>query len=481
MKPSLPKGTRDFSPLETGRRRYIFQTIRAVFELYGYQEIETPAMEKLETLTGKYGEEGDRLIFKILNSGKFIQDSGVNISRDDLNKILENHQQPDNIRVPLSEFIKEHEMVTAISEKALRYDLTIPFARFVSMNRDKLIFPFRRFQIQPVWRADRPQKGRYREFWQCDADMVGSQSIINEAELIQIYDKVFTELNLPVDILINNRKILSGIAETIGYKEKISEITSAIDKLQKIGIEQVSLELKEKGLSAESIQSLRPVLEFSGSNEEKLSFLDFFLKESTIGRQGMQELKSLLDYFSGDYAFSISSANIIIDPTLARGLDYYTGSIFEVKARDMQFGSIGGGGRYDNLTGIFGLQGVSGVGISFGADRIYDVLLDKNLFPEESGRSTKVLFANFGGMDERAVLPLLNQLRNSGISAEIYPEEAKLKKQIEFSEKKAIPFFAVYGEKERTSAEPFVQIKELKTGLQKAVPTGKITEFFFNR
>ena len=371
MKPSLPKGTRDFSTIETARRRYIFETIRTEFELFGYQSIETPAMENLSTLTGKYGEEGDRLIFKILNSGDYLKD----------------------VREKQADLEKPNAVLPLISEKALRYDLTVPFARYVAMNRDKLAFPFRRYQMQPVWRADRPQKGRYREFWQCDADVIGSGSLLNEAELIQIYDRVFQRLSLPIRILINNRKILAGMAEVAGIPDQLTDFTVALDKIDKVGIDQVEAELREKGIPESAIAKLRPIALLEGSNAEKLETLRSLLQDSAIGLKGIAEMQELLNYF--DSGLHLKQAEIAIDLSLARGLNYYTGTILEVKAREIAFGSIGGGGRYDDLTGIFGLPGVPGVGISFGADRIYDVLNDLNLFPNEVLNTSEVLIANF--------------------------------------------------------------------------------------
>lgn len=453
MKPSLPKGTRDFSPIETSQRRYIFETIRDAFELYGFQSLETPAMENLSTLTGKYGDEGDRLIFKIVNSGDFLED--VRKQQADLN-------EPNKI-LPL------------ISEKALRYDLTVPFARYVAMNKEKLAFPFKRYQMQPVWRADRPQKGRYREFWQCDADVVGSSSLINEAELIQIYDRVFTSFALPVRILINNRKVLSGLAEVIGEPERLIDITVAIDKLDKIGVEKVEQEMRDKGVSEKAIIKLKPLFTISGGIQQKIAFLKDFLSDSEIGKKGIKELNELVNYFEGSDCMELQTSTLELDLTLARGLNYYTGTILEVKSRDVEFGSIGGGGRYDDLTGIFGLPGVPGVGISFGADRIYDVLMMQNLFPNSAITGSEVLFANFSTEDERKTLPLIQQMRNSGIKAEIYPEISKLKKQFEYAEKKGIPYLMIYGEDER--AAQIVLTKELSSGKQLPVPISKL-DFF---
>ena len=453
MKPSLPKGTRDFSPLETARRKYIFETIRDSFERFGYQALETPAMENLSTLTGKYGDEGDRLIFKILNSGDYLKD--VRENQVDLNQL--------------------GTILPMISEKALRYDLTVPFARFVAMNKDKLAFPFKRYQMQPVWRADRPQKGRYREFWQCDADVVGSPSLLNEAELIQIYDQVFTSLGLPVFIQINNRKVLAGIAEAIGLPEALIDITVAIDKLDKIGLEKVIQELLEKGLPDTAVNKLVPILELQGDTAAKLDFLSAFLKDSELGKSGIAELHQVLNYFEGADALQLKSAKINLDLTLARGLNYYTGTILEVKAASIEFGSIGGGGRYDDLTGIFGLPGVPGVGISFGADRIYDVLLQLELFPDSAITGTELLIANFSSEDERASLVILDELRNAGIRTELYPESVKLRKQFEYAEKKGIPYLLIFGEGEREKS--IVQIKELKTGKQLDIPQAELASF----
>jgi histidyl-tRNA synthetase len=453
MKPSRPKGTRDFSPQETARRRYIFDIIAKTFELYGFQALETPAMENLSTLTGKYGEEGDRLIFKILNSGDFLKEiREQNIDLKALNQAL-----------PL------------VSEKALRYDLTVPFARYVAMNKESIPFPFKRYQMQPVWRADRPQKGRYREFWQCDADVVGSASLINEAELIQIYDRVFHQLGLPVRILINNRKILSGIAEAIGAPEQLIDITVAIDKLDKIGIEKVEEELREKSLSENSISALRPIFEMKGDTDAKINFLDTYLASSEIGKAGIEELKNLLNYFKGECAFSLIDSSLELDLTLARGLNYYTGTILEVKAANVDYGSIGGGGRYDDLTGIFGLPNVPGVGISFGADRIYDVLLIEDLFPESAILGTEILIANFSESETEKAISILQTLRNAGIKTELYPEAVKLKKQFEYAEKKSIPYLLIYGETEIKSG--IAQVKNIQSGQQIAVAVAQIANF----
>lgn len=461
MKPSLPKGTRDFTPLETARRRYIFDTIRTVFELFGFQALETPAMEKLETLTGKYGEEGDRLIFKILNSGEYLDEIKVQFNEDlDL---------PNKSELRLNQLINEKTLSPLISEKALRYDLTVPFARFVAMNREKLAFPFKRYQIQPVWRADRPQKGRYREFWQCDADIAGSASMLNEAEFIRIYDEVFARLALPVKILLNNRKILSGIASVIGEPDKLTDITVAIDKLDKIGREKVEEEMVNKGISAEAVKMLSPVFDLSGTNAEQLDFLDHYLKSSATGQEGIAETRKLLAYFEGDHAIQLRQAELQLDLTLARGLNYYTGTILEVKSKELSYGSIGGGGRYDDLTGIFGLPGVPGAGISFGADRIYDILETLDRFPNSIAVNTHLLLVNFGETDERAGLSLLQELRADGLNCELYPEPVKIRKQFEYAEKKGIPFVGIYGNAERDLAEPVVVLKNIRTGVQESV------------
>ena len=456
MKPSLPKGTRDFSTIETARRRYIFETIRKEFELFGYQSIETPAMENLSTLTGKYGEEGDRLIFKILNSGDYLKD----------------------VREKQADLEKPNAVLPLISEKALRYDLTVPFARYVAMNRDKLAFPFRRYQMQPVWRADRPQKGRYREFWQCDADVIGSGSLLNEAELIQIYDRVFQRLSLPIRILINNRKILAGMAEVAGIPDQLTDFTVALDKIDKVGIDQVEAELREKGIPESAIAKLRTIALLEGNNAEKLETLRSLLQDSAIGLKGIAEMQELLNYF--DSGLHLKQAEIAIDLSLARGLNYYTGTILEVKARNIAFGSIGGGGRYDDLTGIFGLPGVPGVGISFGADRIYDVLNDLNLFPNEALNTSEVLIANFSAEELNPCLTLVQHLREEGIPAEVYPEAGKLKKQFEYAEKKGIPFLMIYGATEEATS--VVNVKELSSGRQVTVPRNEIATFrsFFN-
>ncbi|MBR6310478.1 MAG: histidine--tRNA ligase [Paludibacteraceae bacterium] len=441
QKPSIPKGTRDFAPEEMVRRNYIFDTIKSVYRLYGFQQIETPAVENLSTLMGKYGEEGDKLLFKILNSGDFLSD------------------------VAPSDFSERNlpKLTNKMCEKGLRYDLTVPFARFVTMNRDKITFPFKRYQIQPVWRADRPQKGRYREFYQCDADVIGSDSLLNEVELVQIIDEVFRRFGINVCIKINNRKILSGIAEIIGEPEKIVDITVAIDKLEKIGLEKVNDELRSKGIAEEALAKLQPIILLKGSNEEKLAKLQEILAASETGLNGVKELETVFGY--------ITSLNIAtkteLDLTLARGLNYYTGCIFEVKALDVEIGSITGGGRYDNLTGVFGMEGVSGVGISFGADRIYDVLNALNLYPEEVAQTTKVMFANFGENETRYLLPILKNLRDAGISAEIYPENAKMKKQFGYADTRHIPYVVIAGENEMN--ENKVTLKNMNSGEQQLV------------
>jgi len=438
QKPSIPKGTRDFTPQEMANRNYIFNTIKDVFRLYGFQQIETPAMENLSTLMGKYGEEGDKLLFKILNSGDYM--NGLN---DD--ELLGRN----SIR-----------LTNKISEKGLRYDLTVPFARFVVQHQNEISFPFKRYQIQPVWRADRPQKGRYREFYQCDVDVVGSDSLLNELELIQIVDEIYRRLKINVVVKINNRKILSGIAEIIGEAEKITDITVAIDKMDKIGLEKVNEEIASKGISKEAIDKLQPILKLSGTNAEKLVQLKTVLADSEIGLKGVSELETI---FSLCEAMKVETS-IELDLTLARGLNYYTGAIFEVKALGVEMGSITGGGRYDNLTGVFGMEGVSGVGISFGADRIYDVLNQLKLYPETSVEQTKILFVSFGEKELMYSLPWLSSLRAKGINAEIYPESAKMKKQMSYADNKKIPFVAIVGETEMNEGK--VMLKNMKTGEQ---------------
>ena len=440
-KPGIPKGTRDFSPVEMAKRNYIFNTIREVYHLYGFQQIETPSMELLSTLMGKYGEEGDKLLFKILNSGDYFK----GISDEEL---LER-----NAAKTASKFC----------EKGLRYDLTVPFARYVVMHRDEISFPFKRYQIQPVWRADRPQKGRYREFFQCDADVVGSDSLLNEVELMQIIDTVFSKFGIRVSIKINNRKILSGIAEIIGESDKIVDITVAIDKLDKIGLDKVNEELRSKEISDEAIEKLQPIILLSGTNSEKLQTLKEVLAASEIGIKGVEEREFILNTLE-----TMGLKNEIeLDLTLARGLNYYTGAIFEVKALDVQIGSITGGGRYDNLTGVFGMPGISGVGISFGADRIYDVLNQLELYPQETSNSTKLLFVNFGEKEAAFALSLLSKVRAAGISSEIFPDSAKMKKQMTYANNKNIPFVAIIGETEL--AEGKVMLKNMTTGDRKSV------------
>ena len=448
MKPSIPKGTRDFGPVEMAKRNYIFDTIREVYALYGFQQIETPAMETLQTLMGKYGEEGDKLLFKVLNSGDFMS----KLSEEELSTL---HSQLST------------KIAAKLCEKGLRYDLTVPFARYVVMHRDELQLPFKRYQIQPVWRADRPQKGRYREFYQCDADIVGSDSLLNEVELMQIIDTVFSRLGIRVEIKINNRKILSGIAEVIGASDKIVDITVAIDKLDKIGIAHVNQELREDGLTEEQIAKLQPIIMLSGTNEEKLATIADVLKDSEIGLKGVEETKFIIGTLCNSQLSTINSqleSEIQLDLTLARGLNYYTGAIFEVKALDVQIGSITGGGRYDNLTGIFGLPGLSGVGISFGADRIYDVLNQLDLYPKESMNGTQVLFINFGQQEAAYCLPIIYKVRESGIRAELYPDAAKMKKQMSYANAKQIPFVALAGENEMNAGK--ITLKNMETGEQ---------------
>lgn len=439
QKPSIPKGTRDFSPEEMAKRNYIFNTIRDVYHLYGFQQIETPAMENLSTLMGKYGEEGDKLLFKILNSG----DCFSGISREELDDMT------------------PAKFAAKACEKGLRYDLTVPFARFVVQHRNEISFPFKRYQIQPVWRADRPQKGRYREFYQCDGDVVGSDSLINEVELIQIMDEVFRRFGIRVCIKMNNRKILAGIAEILGAADMIVDITVAIDKLDKIGIDNVNEELRSKGLSEEAIQKLQPVIMLSGSNREKIDSLKQILANSEIGLKGIAELEFILERID---KLTLRS-ELELDLTLARGLNYYTGAIFEVKALDVQIGSITGGGRYDNLTGVFGMDGVSGVGISFGADRIFDVLNQLDLYPKDALLTTQLLFVNFGEKEEAYLLPIIAKVRAAGIRTELYPESAKMKKQMGYADTKKIPFVAIVGETEMEEGK--INLKNMITGEQK--------------
>ncbi len=450
QKPSIPKGTRDFLPVEMLNREYIFDTIKRVFRKYGFLPIETPAMENLSTLLGKYGEEGDKLLFKILNSGDFLAKADEKLLSEK-NSIKITHQ---------------------ISEKGLRYDLTVPFARYVVQHRNDLVFPFKRYQIQPVWRADRPQKGRYREFFQCDVDVIGSNSLLNEFELIQIIDDVFNELKINTVIKLNNRKILSGIAEIIGHADKIIDITVAIDKLDKIGLENVNKELLAKDLPQEAIDRLQPVIQLAGTNDEKIAQLKQVLNSSELGLKGIEEIETVLDYLKA----SNVKTEVELDLTLARGLNYYTGAIFEVKAKDIQIGSICGGGRYDDLTGIFGLKDVSGVGVSFGADRIYDVLTQLNKFPQAAMNSTQVFFVNFGKKEEMYCLSILNELRSKGVKAEIYPETAKMKKQMNYANKKQIPFVVLAGENEMN--EQKITLKNMETGEQKTISVDELLAMF---
>ena len=438
QKPSIPKGTRDFSPQEMAKRNYIFDTIKSVFLLYGFQPIETPAMENLSTLMGKYGEEGDKLLFKILNSGDYLKNA------------------PDEL-LANKDYIH---LITKLSEKGLRYDLTVPFARYVVQHRNDLQMPFKRYQIQPVWRADRPQRGRYREFYQCDADVVGSDSLFNEVELISIIDEVFKRFGINIVIKLNNRKVLTGIAEVIGAPEKIVDITVAIDKMDKIGLDNVNAELAEKGLSQQAIDTLRPLLTLSGTNQEKIATLEQLLATSQVGLKGIEEIKFVLDTAS-----SLNlTAKLELDVSLARGLNYYTGTILEVKALDVEMGSICGGGRYDNLTGVFGMDGLSGVGFSFGADRIFDVLNTLNLYPAETSATTRVIFMNFGHNEAVASLRHMRSLRHAGISCELYPESTKMKKQMHYANSKGIPFVAMVGESEMQSNT--IAIKNMGTGEQ---------------
>jgi histidyl-tRNA synthetase len=446
-KPTIPAGTRDFSPVETTKRNYIFNIIRDVYRLYGYQQIETPAMENLSTLMGKYGEEGDKLLFKIQNSGDYFS----KLTDEEL-------LSRDAVR-----------LAGKFCEKGLRYDLTVPFARYVVMHREELTFPFKRYQIQPVWRADRPQKGRYREFYQCDADVVGSDSLLNEVELMEIIDRVFTRFGIRVALKINNRKILSGIAEIIGEAERIVEITVAIDKLDKIGLENVNRELAEKGISREAIDKLQPIILLSGTNREKLETLKQLLSGSEIGLKGVEETGFILATLEGSL-----KSEIELDLTLARGLNYYTGAIFEVKALDVQIGSITGGGRYDNLTGVFGMPGISGVGISFGADRIFDVLNQLDLYPKEAVKGSTLLFVNFGAQEAAFAAPFLAQIRAAGISAELYPDAVKMKKQLGYANANRIPFVAIAGEDEIKAGK--VTLKNMESGEQHLLSAAEIIQ-----
>ena len=446
QKPSIPKGTRDFSPIEMAKRNYIFNTIKEVFLLYGFQQIETPAMENLSTLMGKYGEEGDKLLFKMLNSGDYLKNAPA--------EMLEQH---DYIH-----------LIPKISEKGLRYDLTVPFARYVVMHRNDIQFPFKRYQIQPVWRADRPQKGRYREFYQCDADVVGSDSLMNEIELVGMIDEVFKRFGINVIIKINNRKVLSGIAEVIGAPDKIVDITVAIDKIDKIGLENVNAELLEKGLSQDAVDALQPLLTLSGSNEEKLATLSTLLASSEVGMKGVEELRYVLSNSEAQQPKGV----VELDVSLARGLNYYTGTIIEVKAKDVVIGSITGGGRYDNLTGVFGMSGTSGVGISFGADRIYDVLNTLELYPKDTLASTKVLFVNFGEEEGAQSLQYVMKLRANGIPAEIYPDSTKMKKQMSYANDKNVAYVAMVGETEMANGS--IALKCMETGEQENLTINEV-------
>ncbi len=450
QKPAIPKGTRDFIPSEMANRNYIFDTIKKYFKLYGFNAIETPAMENLSTLMGKYGEEGDKLLFKILNSGDF------------LSKV-----RPEQLQE-----LNSAKLTNKISEKGLRYDLTVPFARFVVQHRNDLTFPFKRYQIQPVWRADRPQKGRYREFYQCDADMIGSESLLNEVDLVQLTDDIFTDFNIAVSIKLNNRKILSGIAELVGELDKIIDITVAIDKLDKIGAEGVNKEMAAKGVSEKAIEQLQPIIHLQGTNHEKLEKLKELLKTSEVGLKGVEEMTTIFSLFEG---LEIHN-ELELDLTLARGLNYYTGTIFEVKAKDVQIGSVTGGGRYDDLTGIFGMPDVSGVGISYGADRIYDVLKELDLFPKLKQDALQVLFVNFGSVEERYCLPLIAALRKKGVNSEIYPESAKMKKQMKYANSLKVPFVVMVGEEEMQNQK--LSIKNMETGEQKEMKLEELINHF---
>ena len=447
-KPSIPKGTRDFSPAEMAKRNYIFDTIKDVYALYGYQQIETPSMETLQTLMGKYGEEGDKLLFKILNSGDFIG------------------------KLPSEEFVSDNvlKLAAKICEKGLRYDLTVPFARYVVMHRDELQMPFKRYQIQTVWRADRPQKGRYREFYQCDADVVGSDSLLNEVELVQIIDTVFTKFGINVQIKLNNRKILAGIAEYIGQPDKIVDITVAIDKLDKVGVDAVNAEMLANGISQEAVNKLQPILTMNGTNAQKLETIARTIASSEMGVKGVEETRFILDKVE---AVGLKN-ELQLDLTLARGLNYYTGAIFEVKAKDVAIGSITGGGRYDNLTGIFGMPGLSGVGISFGADRIYDVLNTLDLYPQNAMQATQVLFINFGETEVDYCLPIAGKARTAGISVEVYPDAAKMKKQMAYANAKGIPYVVLAGESEIEQGK--VTLKNMLTGDQQLVSAEQLID-----
>ena len=453
IKPSVPKGTRDFSPAEMAKRNYIFDIVKSVFRKYGYQQIETPAMEKMSTLMGKYGDEGDKLIFKILNNGDFLTDGGIN----------ESNITADSKR-----------LMPLIAEKALRYDLTVPFARYVVMHQNEITFPFKRFQVQPVWRADRPQRGRYREFYQCDADVVGSDSLLNEAEFVMIYDEALGKLGLKdFTIKLNNRKILSGIAEIIDKSDNIIDLTVAIDKLDKIGLDGVTKELLERGFTQADIEKIKPVILLQGTNEAKLASLRDTLSKSETGLKGCDEIQTVLDYIAD---FKLKTARLELDITLARGLNYYTGAIFEVKTNEVAMGSIGGGGRYDDLTGMFGLKGLTGVGISFGADRIYDVMEELNLFPAAASQGTQVLICCFDKEGERYAIPLLQQLREKDVYAELYPAGAKIKKQMEYANNKQIPYTILIGSEEMQSG--LLAFKDMASGVQEKLSAEEIIRRF---
>jgi histidyl-tRNA synthetase len=472
LKPSLPQGTRDFGPAIVRKRNYIFQTIRSVFEVYGFQPLETPALEQLDTLMGKYGEEGDKLIFKILNNG-LGDPKNIDRSRKAFEKALEGKNDKD------------------LTERALRYDLTIPFARYVAMNHGQLSFPFKRYQMQPVWRADRPQKGRYREFYQCDADVVGSQSLVNEVELAAIYKQTFQRLGIPVEVRVNNRKVLAALAEVCGGAEKMTDITVAIDKLDKIGLEKVKEELTQRGLDNDQVAAIEQYLDIAGSNQEKLTQLKTLFAGNETGLKGIAELEFLLDYLASSSTLpapssqlpapssqlSSHSSQLMIDLTLARGLNYYTGTIFEVKATTVQMGSIGGGGRYDDLTGLFGVPGIPGVGISFGVDRIYDVMEELQLFPEDVQTGTRVLFFNLGDAESRAAFGLLQQIRAKGIPAELYHEQAKFDKQFKYAEKKGIRYVAILGSEELALRQ--CRLKDLGNGQQTTLSFEELLQFGF--
>ncbi len=450
MKPSIPQGTRDFSPSEVRRRQYIFDTLRNIFELYGYQPLETPAMEQLTTLMGKYGEEGDRLIFKILNNG------------------LHESKKKESLNAEWTKLLDQPYNTPIVTERALRYDLTIPFARYVVMHQHELVFPFKRYQMQPVWRADRPQRGRYREFWQCDCDVVGSTSLLHEAELLCIYQSAFAALELPqVTVKINSRKLLAALAEACGAPEQMMEITVALDKLDKIGWSGVSEELRRRNISEEGIVTIERIIGITGDNESQLAQLADSLGSTDIGRAGIEELRTTLSYHA-QLADAGWDSKVVVDISLARGLNYYTGVIMEVTTDAFKMGSIGGGGRYDDLTGLFGVKGLSGVGVSFGIDRIYDVLDELGLFPEELAAGARVILINFGGEDERYAIALLQQLRHAGVSAELYPEAAKFDKQMKYANKRAVPFVLIAGDAERSASE--VSIKNMQSGEQKRLP-----------